>query len=97
MKVFDVFTVKSYQFMVKENSMVEIMNMIQSAKSVGYRTDGMSVGDCGLAEETGHWYINTNLTTNQWCALLECCKNKKHQLVIKDDPNRMYFTKVKES
>lgn len=96
-KIFDAFTAKSYQFMVKETSMVEVMNMIHSAKATNYHADGKYVGDCGIADETNHWFINTNLTSKQWYALLEECKIKKYQLVIKDDPSRMYFTKVKES
>ena len=93
-KILDAFTAKSHQFVVKENDMIKVMHMIQKAKYAGFRTDGMYVGDCGFGEELKCWIIHTNLTTNQWCALLEECKNEKYQLVIKDDPNNMYVTKI---
>lgn len=94
LKIFDVFTTKSYHFIVKEINMVEIMNMVHSAKSVSYDADIIFVGKCRMEDETNLWFIDTNLTTNQWCALLEECKKNKYTLIIKDDPNRMYFAKT---
>lgn len=96
-KLFDRFTIKRRQFIVKEKNMIEVLKMFQTALNNGYRTGGLSVGDCCCAEESDLWYIHTNLTDNQWRGLLEECKNKNYQLVIKNNPNVMYFTKVKES
>lgn len=94
MKVFDVFTAKSYHFITKEKDMVNAIKLVQSAKSAGYNTDDMSVGNCGLSDEPENWSIRVNLTVNQWCSFLEECKHKGYQLVIKDDPDKMYFTKI---
>ena len=97
LKLFDVFTIKKRQFIVKEKDMLEVLKMFQTALADGYRTGGLSVGDCGCAKETDLWYIHTSLTDNQWKGLLNGCKNNNYQLVIKNSPNVMYFTKVKES
>lgn len=96
-RIFDSFTSKEYDFIVEEKDMVEMMKMIRTSKSIGCRTDMIFVGNSKSDEESNHWFINTNLTTNQWCEFLKQCEERKYQLVIKDDPNRMYFTKVKGS
>lgn len=97
LKVFDIFTIKRRYFVVEEKNMVEAMRMIQSALSTGYHKEGMNVGNCGWAEEANKWFIHVNLTNNQWQSLLGECKNKKYQLVIKENPNDMYFTKIEGS
>ena len=97
MKIFDCFTVEERHFIVKEKNLIEVMKMIQLALSNGYRTGNMSVGNCGCAEESDVWFIHVSLTNNKWRMLLKECKDKKYQLVIKEDPNDMYFTKIGES
>lgn len=97
MNVFDRFTVKKRHFIVKENNMVETLKMIQSAKSEGYYAGGINVGNCGWAEEPDSWFAHVNLTNNQWKSLLEQCKANNYQLVIKENPEDMYFTKVEGS
>ena len=97
MKLFDKFTVKKRYFVVKEKNMIEVMNMVQSALSAGYSTGGMNVGKSELVEESNLWSIHINLTGNQWRALLESCKGGNYQLVIKDNPDKMYFTKIEGS
>ena len=93
-KILDIFTIKSRHFVVKENDMIEVMRLIDAAQDVGYYTDRMSVGNCRCADDLTLWYIEIRLTTNQWCSLLEKCKKKGYILVIKEDPESMYFTKT---
>lgn len=93
MKFFDRFTAKSHYFVVKENDLIEVMKMFSTALFAGYYKGGMNVGNLGDHE----WFIQVDLTNNQWRALLVECKNKKYQLVIKEDPDKMYFTKMEES
>ena len=95
-EIFDRFTVKERHFIVEEKNMIEVMKMVQSAKSNGYYTGAMEVGNCGWAKEPNAWFIHTNLTKLQWGALLQDCKNKKYQIVIKE-PDNMYFTKIEGS
>lgn len=90
-KLFDRFTGERRQFIVKENDLVEVMNMLNTSILTGCKRSDIAVNK---REEAG-WFINTDLTKNQWRGLLIECKNKKYQLVIKDDPDRMYF--IKES
>lgn len=97
LRIFDVFTSKEYNFIVEEKNVVEMMKMIRAAKTTDCHTDMVFVGESKSGEGSDHWFLNTNLTTNQWCTFLEECKSKGYQLVIKDDPNRMYFTKAKGS
>ena len=94
-KIIDVFTRKSRHFIVKEMNMVEVMTMIDLAKGAGYDMDDMSVSNCNFTDKPGYWFINIKLTKNQWGTLLKECKEKQYHLVIKDDPDRMYFTKIK--
>ncbi len=91
-KLLDRFTIKRHYFVVKENDLIETMKMLNTALFNGYFKGGMNVKKGDEKE----WHIQVNLTKNQWEALLVECKNKKYQLVIKDDPDRMYFNKVKE-
>ena len=95
--LFDRFTSERRYFVVGEKHLIEVMKMIQTAWTTGSYTGGMTVGNCGWADEPISWYIHVNLTKKEWCALLKECESRKFQLVIKDVPNRMYFTKVKES
>lgn len=97
MKLFDVFTIKKRNFIVKEKDMIEVLNMIQSGKSEGYCTGQINVGNSGSTEGTDLWFIHVYLTDKQWKGLLIECKNKKYQLVIKENPNDMYFTKMEGS
>lgn len=96
-KIIDIFTVKRRCFIVKEKNLIEVMKMFSEAFHAGYRTDGMTVGNCGWAEETDSWYIHANLTNNQWRELLNKCKENNYRLVIKDNPDNMCFIKIKES
>lgn len=41
--------------------------------------------------------IRVSLTDNEWTDLLNLCKINDYKLVIKNDKNKMYFTKVKEA
>lgn len=93
-KILDVFTVKSYHFIVDESDIIKLMKIIDVAQDTSYYTAAMSVGNCRRDDKLTLWYIDVNLTTNQWCALLEKCKKNKYVLVIKDDPGSMYFTKT---
>ena len=80
--LFDKFTSKRRDFMVKEDNMVEVLKMFPPTE--------MNIGHAG---ESDLWFVHADITDNQWCNLLEGCANKKYKLVIKDVPNRMYFEK----
>ena len=73
--------------------MIEVMNMIQVAQYTGNRTLGMNVGQCDWGFEPNLWFIHVCLTNDQWSVLLCECKKKQYQLIVKDNPNEMYFTK----
>lgn len=96
-KIFDRFTVKKRYFIVREGNMIEAMNMIKNATSNGYYTGSMSVGNCRWADESDLWFIHMYLTNKQWRILLGLCEANKYQLVIKNNPYDMYFTKIEES
>lgn len=97
LKIIDMFTIKRRCFIVKEKNLIDVLKMFQAAFHAGYHANDMSVGNCGWAEESDSWYIHTNLTNNQWRALLEGCKENNYRLVIKDNPDNMHFVKIKES
>lgn len=92
-KFFDRFTAKSHYFIVKENNLIEVMKLFNTALFAGYYKGGMNVSNLGEHE----WFIRVDLTKKQWQALLVECKNKNYQLVIKEEPDKMYFTKVEGS
>ena len=96
-KLFDRFTIKKRHFIVKEKDTIEVLKMIQSAKTEGYYAGCMNVGNCGWAEESDSWFIHVSLTDIQWKELLKECKDKKYQLVIKENPEDMYFVKIEGS
>jgi len=97
LKVFDRLTIKKHCFVVRKEDLIEIMSMIQRSIFTNYFTESMAVRNGGKDVETDNWIINVNLTNLQWKAMLQECKEKKYQLIIKDDPDKKYFTKVKES
>lgn len=92
-KLFDVFTVRNRHFIVEERDLIKLMTMIHNARQTSYYKDFMSVGNCAWADEPKSWFVSINLTTNQWCDLLKQCIDNKYQFVIKEHPDRMYFTK----
>jgi hypothetical protein len=100
-KLFDIFTAKRRYFIVKELDMNEVMKMIDESLIVGYfskyQSRGMTIGHCRWLKDPNLWYVHVDLTTKQWRKLLETCKEKKYNLVIKDVPDRMYFEKHEES
>ena len=93
MKLFDSFTGGSRDFIVKESDLIELMNMLDSALTASYFKGGITVRKA----KSNCWNIDAFLTKNQWRAFLVDCKSKKYHLVIKDEPNKMYFVKGKES
>ena len=93
MKLFDRFTVKNRNFVAKESNLIEVMKMFNAALFAGYYRGGMTVNK----GEEHEWLVQVNLSNYQWRALLEECKNKKYQLVIKDNPDKMYFAKMEGS
>lgn len=94
MKLFDSFTSKKHDFMVKEKDMIEVMNMIQLTLNTGCRNSSMNIGRCDWGYDSNVWFIHVDLTDDQWNVLLNECKDKKYQLIVKDNPNEMYFTKI---
>lgn len=91
---FDKFTGKERCFIMKEEQLLEIIKMIDVALGDKYFTQGMKVNNCRKANEPDLWSIDVDLTNNQWQTLLSKCKEKKYMLIIKDDPDRMYFKKI---
>ena len=98
MKIFDKFVFQRRYFVVMESEMIEVVKMVQLALMDGYcRDSSMSIGNCGWANEPDAWFIHVTLSKHQWRTLLRECKNKKYQLVVKEEPDNMYFTKLEES
>lgn len=101
LKVFDRFTAKRRYFVVKEKNLVEVMKMFDEAMFISYiskfHTNDMTVGNCRLVGEHDAWFVHVNLTNKQWLVLLKECKEKEYKLVIKDQADKMYFEKSKES
>lgn len=96
-KIFNSFTTSKHQFIVREDNMIEVMNMIQLAIRTGCNMVSMQIRECDWVLDSGSWTIRVELTNDQWNVLLCECKKKNYQLMVKDNPNEMYFTKRKES
>ena len=96
-KLFDVFTAKRRNFIVKEKYMIEVLKMLDLAlltNRISKCQSGIYIGNCKWAEQTDSWYIHVELTDKQWRTLLLECKDKHYQLVIKDRDDNMHFEKI---
>ena len=95
-KLFNNFTTKKHDFIVKEENLIEVMKMIQLTLCIGSSIERMSLEQCDYNIGDGSWSIRVNLNEDQWHVLLCECKKSNYQLLVKSNPNQMYFYK-KES
>ncbi len=104
--IFDGLTKKDYHFVVKEFNLIEVIKMMHTAISnqnyiFGLGSSPMTILNNGIeVVENQECYIerlNVNLTTKGWNTLIDLCRKQNYKLVVKNEPNVMYFTKTEES
>ena len=100
--LFDCLTGKDYSFVVKEFNLLEVLKMIHISKPNRILSDGfISIKNKSIeVENNEECYvekISTRLTNKEWDNLLHLCVKQNYKLIVKDEPDVMYFTKVEES
>lgn len=97
----DRFTLKEYVFEIDEKNILEGWDMImKSIRDIGIIKSKMFDRDLVIrvSEYEGSniisYRISVNLSNIEWNSLLKSCKQHKYQLLIKEDRDVMYFTKI---
>lgn len=97
----DRFTLKEYVFEIDEKNILEGWDMImESIRDIGIIKSKMFDRDLVIrvSEYEGSniisYKISVNLSNIEWNSLLKNCRKHKYQLLIKEDKDVMYFTKI---
>lgn len=97
----DKFTMKGLEFTVDQNNSDEVINMIYHSidntnilKPKKYNRE-LILTVCDYNDDNILMYkIKVELSDREWCNLLKQCKDKSYQLIIKQNHDEMYFSKI---
>ena len=88
---------KRHYLTVEEANVMDALKAIDEIKRSSriHKVMNMELGNCGWKDEPATWFINFDVTDNQWKKIMGILRDTGYQIVLRED-DRLYLTKNKK-
>lgn len=85
---------RRHYLVTEEENVMDAVKVIDEIKrgSRIHKVMNMELGNCDWKDEPTAWFINFDVTDNQWKKAMSMLRNKGYQIVLRED-DRLYLTK----